>query len=162
METEEGRSVRVGITLANPSVTQLGEVRLAAPAPYDPKTIARLAMATSATGDLLVVRTKDGFQIRGFGDGRFGSPIDTLSIELVDPGILRLNTGLFQPYALINRGVTKIIAATRSDLAAYLQKHLGKSLPSEDVLETQAVWRECGALALLARMIVAKGHGGTG
>jgi hypothetical protein len=53
-----------------------------------------------------------------------------------------------------------IIAGTRTNLAWHLQRVLRKTLPKDDFLETQAVWRECIAIGDLARMIVTDGHGG--
>lgn len=66
-----------------------------------------------------------------------------------------------RPFAVVNRESNTIISSTGLDLAAYLQRHLRKALPQPDILETQAVWRECLALSNLAGAIVAQGHGGT-
>jgi hypothetical protein len=47
------------------------------------------------------------------------------------------------------------------DLVAHFQNKLHKALPaSGDFVETQAIWRECIAMAQLARSVLSLGHGG--
>jgi hypothetical protein len=77
-----------------------------------------------------------------------------------EPGIVRVGVGPFQPYAVLNGRADSIIAGSGDNPAHYLMRVLPKPLPENDILETQAVSRECLALGDLARMIVADGHGG--
>src|SRR5438067_1427433 len=72
----------------------------------------------------------------------------------------RVDIGPFRPYAILDGRSNYVLEATGTDLAHYLQRKLKKTLPSDDIQETQAVWRECLALADLARAILAEAHGG--
>src|SRR5205085_10439222 len=54
-----------------------------------------------------------------------------------------------------------VLASSRSNLPHILQNYLGKAFPGSDILETQAIWRECIALAEIARAVLEKGQGGT-
>ena len=73
---------------------------------------------------------------------------------------MRVDVGPYRPYAVLDGRSNNVIGVTGSDLAHYLQRKLEKALPNDGVLETQAVWRECLALADLVRMILSDGHGG--
>jgi len=86
--------------------------------------------------------------------------LDTVTIEIAEPGTVRVDVGPYRPYAVLDGRSNDIIGATGSDLAHYLQRKLAKAFPEDDFLETQAVWRECLALADLVRMILSDGHGG--
>jgi hypothetical protein len=48
-----------------------------------------------------------------------------------------------------------------ASLAHELQRRLHKRMPPDDLVETQAVRRECLALAALVRTLLEQGHGGT-
>jgi hypothetical protein len=83
-------------------------------------------------------------------------------VECYAPGIVRVGLGVFQPYVVFSGPNTVFTEAPRTiTLAAHLHGMLRQPLVQEDVLETQARWRECIALADLAREIVNGGHGGT-
>ena len=66
-----------------------------------------------------------------------------------------------RPFAILNRRSDPVIAGGQSDLAWYLENHLGKHNSQGDVAETRAIYHECLAFQELARHILADGHGGT-
>ena len=72
---------------------------------------------------------------------------------------MRVDVGPFRPFAVLDGRSNEIIESSGMDLAHFLQRKLEKALPPADFLETQAVWRECLALADLVRMILDDGHG---
>jgi hypothetical protein len=72
---------------------------------------------------------------------------------------VRVDVGPFRPFAVLDGRSNEIIESSGMDLAHFLQRKLEKALPPADFLETQAVWRECLALADLVRMILDDGHG---
>jgi hypothetical protein len=128
------------------------------PIAYDESQIAKLAPAVPQGGCLLVSPSGEGFNIWGFGRTRPVSWQVTVALEVSEPGTVRVNLGVLQPFAVLNGRSNPIIEGT--NLAHYLMRALQKALPVDDVLETQAVWRESLVLAILARMIATDGHGG--
>jgi hypothetical protein len=98
--------------------------------------------------------------IWAIGRERRGSLVDTIAVDIMEPGTIRVDVGPFRPYAVLNRGSASIIASAGTDLAHFLQRVLQKSFPVGDFFGTQAVHWECLALADLTRMILAHGHGG--
>jgi hypothetical protein len=159
LRSNEGRTTRVCVTVAAPEDFR-DAVAFATPVAYDASQIAKLAPAVPPDGCLVVSGSGDGLSIWGFGRSRTGAWLDTVTIEVTEPGIVRVDIGMFQPFAVLNGQSNPIIEGHRTNLGVYLQRVLQKALPVNDMLETQAVWRECLALADLARMIVAEGHGG--
>jgi hypothetical protein len=87
--------------------------------------------------------------------------LDTITIEIAEPGSVRVDIGLYRPYAVLDGRFNEVIGATGSDLADYLRRKLAKAFPKDDILKVQAIWRECGAPTDLVRMILSDGHGGT-
>ena len=102
----------------------------------------------------------DGFQIWGFAPALAIRALKTVTVETTEPGTLRVDVGPFRPFAVLDGRSIEIIAATGTDLAHFLRRKLEKAFPLADFLETQAIWRECLALADLVRMILEDGHGG--
>lgn len=159
LRSNEGRTTRVCVTVAAPENFH-DAVAFATPVAYDESEIAKLAPAVPRGGCLALSGASGGLSIWGFGRSRPGTWVDTVTIEVSEPGTVRVGVGPFQPFAVLNGRSNPIIEGTHINLAHYLQRVLRKALPADDMLETQAVWRECLALADLARMIVADGHGG--
>ena len=156
----EGRTTRVCIVVADPE-RFLDAVGFATPVTYDESQIVKLASAVPRSGCLLVSGLNDELTIWGFGRSRSGSSwMDTVTIDLAEPGTLRVGVGPFRAFAVLNGRSNLLLEGTQIDLAAYLQRVLRKELPQDDIIETQAVWRECLAVMDLVRMIVVDGHGG--
>lgn len=158
LRSNEGRTTRVCVTVSAPKNFH-DATAFAEPVAYEESQIAKLAPAVPGGGCLLVSGSSDGVSIWGFGRSRPRS-MDTVTIEISEPGTLRVGVGPFQPFAVLNGRSNPIIEGTHTNLASYLQRVLRKALPTDDFLETQAVWRECLALGDLTRMIVADDHGG--
>jgi hypothetical protein len=157
----EGRTTRVRIAVATPEKSYGAVVKLKAPVPYAESQIAALAPAVPASGGLVVSASSAGLTIWGFSRNWPVSPVDGITVELSEPGTVRIGVGPFRAFAVLNgRSDLVITASTSTHLAWYLQRILRKSFEAEDILEQQAVWRECLALVDLARVISADGHGG--
>ncbi len=160
LRCNEGRRTRVWVTVVTPENFH-DAAAFATTVPYDEAQIVKLAAAASRDGCLVVCGSVDGLRIWGLGRSRPGSRVDTVTIEVSQPGVVRVGVGLFQTFAVFNGRIVSMIEGTRTLLPAHLQGVLRKTLPTDDFIETQAVWRECMALADLARMILYDGHGGT-
>jgi len=132
-------------------------VKFATPVAYQESQIAKLAPSVPTDGCLLVSELSDRLSIWGFGRSW---PRDTVTIEISEPGTVRVGIGIYRAFAVFKGRSDLVIASTGIDLVSYLQGVLKKTLPADDFIEQQAVWRECFALVDLARMIIAAGHGG--
>jgi hypothetical protein len=86
--------------------------------------------------------------------------MNTLTLETLKPGTVRVGVGPFHPYAVLTGQRDWIIEGGKTDLPHYLQGILRKAVPVNDMLERQAAWRECLVLGKLAEHIHADGHGG--
>src|SRR5580765_3393459 len=128
--------------------------------PFEEEQIAKVAPALPSGGTLLVSTAGDGFEIWGFGRGR-QLEMWTVSLDVSEPGVIRVGAGPYQPFAVLDGRLDPIISATRIRLPHYLQGKLKKTSPTNDIIETQAVWHESIALGDLARVILTEGHGGT-
>jgi hypothetical protein len=159
LRSNEGRPTRVCATVAAPEHVP-GAIVFATPIAYDESQVAKLAPAVPPGGCLLVRGSSNGLNIWGFGRTRPGSWIDTVSVEVLQPGTLRVGVGPFQTFAVLNGRSNPILEGSHIELPAYLQRVLRKTLPTQDILETQAIWRESLVLGVLARKILAEGHGG--
>jgi transcriptional regulator with XRE-family HTH domain len=160
LRSNEGRPTRVRVAVASRTMIP-DAVALALPVEYDEPQVAKLAHVVPADGCLAVSVSEGALRIWGIARTRPGSWIDTVAAEISGPGTIRVDLGPFQPFAVFCGRSVSMIGGTRTNLAGHLQRTLRKNLPVTGVLETQAVWRECLALAHLARLIVDEGHGGT-
>jgi hypothetical protein len=159
LRSNEGRTAHVRLAVASPEHVP-GAIRFASPIAYEASEIARLAPAVPPGRCLGVVQVDDGFQIWGFAHRLATSALKTVVVETTEPGTVRVDVGPFRPFAVLDGRLNEIIEAIGSDLAHFLQRKLEKVFPPADILETQAIWRECLALADLVRMILDEGHGG--
>ena len=159
LQFNEGRTTRVCVSVAAPEDFH-DALPFATPVPYDESQIAKLAPAAPQGGCLVVSGSSDGLNIWGFGRSRPDAKINTVTIDVWEPGTVRVGVGPFQTFAVLKGRSNAFIEGTGTNLPDYLRRVLSKTLPEDDFLETQAVWRECLALRDLVRMIVADGHGG--
>ncbi len=159
LEVNEGRATRVRIALVAAGRIPESTV-FSAPAPYDAQQIAKLAQAAPQDGCLLVTAADDGLWIWGLGRERPAPHLGAIVLDVWEPGIVRVGIGPYPAFAVLNGRSNAVIEGRNTNLPRYLQRILGKSRPGDDALESKACWRECGAFADLARMIVADGHGG--
>jgi hypothetical protein len=156
LRSNEGRPTRVRLAVATPEQFP-GATAFASPLRYEETEIVKLAQAVPLDGCLGVALANGSLQIWGFAGWR---GLATVTIEITEPGTVRVDVGPFRPYAILDGRSNDVIGATDWDLAYHLQRKLAKALPNDDLLETQAVPRECLALADLVRMILSDGHGG--
>jgi hypothetical protein len=156
LTVDEGRPTRVRLVVIEPD---LGESALAfkEPVPYEAAQVSRLAPAVAPSGALAV--SSATATIWGMLPGGVGSWLDVLTILISGPGVLHLDAGPLRAYAVISGGRATLTSG--ASLAHELRRRLRKSFPPEDIGETQAVWRECLALAALVRRVLDQGHGGT-
>jgi hypothetical protein len=157
----EGRPTRVRMVVGNPEIS--AEVlAFKEPLPYVEAGIAKLAPAVCETGYLALGLSDNGINIWGIATHSPPLSLNSISLEISDPGVVSVGVGRFQPFAVFSGRSTTFLQAPKSlNLAHYLQTILGKALPVEDILETHAAWQECFALVHLARMVMDEGHGGT-
>jgi transcriptional regulator with XRE-family HTH domain len=160
LRTNEGRPTRVHVTIAARTMIP-DAVPLATPVEYDEIQVAKLAHVVPAGGCLALSAFEGTLKVWGLARSLPGNWIDTVVVEISGPGIVRVTLGPLQPFAVFHARSASMIEGSRISFAAHLQRILRKELPVTDILETQAVWRECLVLAHLVRMIVDEGHGGT-
>lgn len=159
LRSDEGRTTHVRLAVAAPEQVP-GPVPFTSPVAYEESAIVKLAPAVPLGRCLGIALANGKLQIWGFAHGSAVKALDTVTIEIAEPGTVRVDVGPFRPYAVLDGRSNEVIAATGSDLAHYLKQILAKAFPADDFLETQAVWRECRAFADLVRMILSNGHGG--
>jgi len=159
LQPNEGRTTRVSLAVAAPE-RHHGATIFASPVACEESAIVKLAPAVPIGHCLGVTVANDRLQIWGFAHKVVVRTLDTVAVEIAEPGTVRVDVGPFRPYAVLNRGSDDILESTGTDLPHYLQRKLRKGWPENDFLETQAVWRESLALADLVRMILGDGHGG--
>lgn len=160
LQFNEGRTTRFCVIAATPKDFH-DAIAFATPIPYNDSQIAKLAPAAPQGGCLAVSGFNDGLNIWGFGRSQPGAHIDTVTIDVWEPGTVRVGVGPFQTFAVFKgRSNTFIEGTTSTILPNYFRRILSKTLPEDDFLETQAVWWECLAMRDLVRMIFADGHGG--
>ncbi len=160
LRSDEGRLTRTKMAIVPRANT--ARYALRHPVPLTEATIARLAPAVPARGVIVVAATEAGIAITGIEPNAVLDPMTSVVVECYAPGIVRVGLGVFQPYVVFSGPNTVFTESPRhTTLAAHLQRLLGRQMLPEDLVETQAVWHECIALADLAREIVNGGHGGT-
>jgi hypothetical protein len=160
LRTEEARMISFSATLAArqdvPGATVLRNT-----VPYDENQVARIAPAVPLGGCLGVSLSVEGFAIWGLARGCPGASVNSITVRVSEPGVLRVSVGPFDPFAMLDGRSDLILDGANVSLADALQRALRKPMPVEDVVETQAVWREAIAVTELARIILREGHGGT-
>ena len=156
---DEGRATRACLAVS-PTMKFPDALAFGAPIPYGERTIAKLAPAVPRGGCLLISISDSRPEIWGIGRTRPISPVDAFTMDLSEPGVVRVNVGPFQPFIVLNGRSNPELVGSRITLADYLKRALRKALPANDIIDTQAVWRECGVLAILAKIIREHGHGG--
>jgi hypothetical protein len=159
LESNEGRMTRVRLFVGSPERVP-GARRFASPIPYESSEITKLAPALPPDHSFGLEETSGTFQLWGFAHRQAVRSLETIAIETAEPGTLRVDVGPFRPFAVLDGRSNEILAGTGIGLADYLRRRLEKNFPPNDMLETQAVWRECIALSDLARMILETNHGG--
>jgi hypothetical protein len=135
-------------------------VAFAFPARYEESQIAKLAPAAPRNGCLLVSHSNGQTNVWGLGRTRSSSSLNAVRIEVTEPGTVRIGLGPFQPFAVFDGRSNPIVGGSRISLADYVRRASRKEIPGDDFGESQAVWRECIALANLPRLILEDGHGG--
>jgi len=158
LRSNEGRTIRVGLAFTGDDTS--GATKFLYPCGYEESEILKLAPAVPLGHCLGVSVGNQTLQIWGFAHATTAR-VDTVCVYLTEPGTVRVDVGPFRPYAVLRGQSNDILAATGFDLAHYLQRILPKAFPEGDLLETQAVWRECLALAEIVRLVLRDGHGGT-
>src|SRR6202158_515359 len=159
LRTNEGRPTHFSATLVRRH-RHHAAIAFADTIPFEEEQIARLAPALPPGGTLVVSMGTGGFDIWGFGRGRH-MEMWAVRLDVSEPGVIRVGAGPYQPFAVLDGRLDPIISDTRTRLPHYLQGKLKKTSPTNDIIETQAVWHESIALGDLARVILAGGHGGT-
>jgi hypothetical protein len=159
LRSDEGRTTKVCLSFAEPGTFQ-DAIAFETPASFDESHIAKLAPAVPRSGSLVVSASSERLAIWGIGRSRPRAILGTMAIDMWDPGTLRISIQPYETYAVFKGRLIFLIEGSGRTLAQYLLRVLRKELGTGDFIETQAVWRECLALAELARIIVAAGHGG--
>jgi hypothetical protein len=160
LKSNEGRVTRVSVVVAAPG--SLGDATtFTTSVPYDESNIAKLAPAVSPNGCLVVSGQNNELSIWGLGRGRSRPWSDSVTVEISDPGIVRVGLGPFKTFAVFNGRSVSMIEAPEINLSVHLERILRKVFPQGDFIETQTIAREGAALVNLARAIVEDGHGGT-
>jgi hypothetical protein len=160
LRSNEGRPTRAHLIFANAG--ELGvALAFSEAAPYDADHVAKLAAAVPDGGYLAVSAPEGHLQIWGIGRVRH-TFWDTITAEIWGPGTIRVGVGPLSSFAILDGRENPVMGGTgHIDLVAHFQKKLHKSLPaSGEFVETQAIWRECIAMAQLARAVLSLGHGG--
>lgn len=158
LRENEGRMTNVRIAAAKPEAS-LGAQRFSMPVPYDEAQIAKLGPAVPPRGCLLV--DPDNMQIWAIYRQQFSSSDNTLILDVIRPGVVQVGVGPYRTFMVFSgRTATKVLASGYVDLPHSIRSALRKVIPNEDILETQAVWREALALADVAKNVRTNGHGG--
>lgn len=153
----EGRSTHVRIAAAARQ-TFMGMPQFSTPVPYEEAQIAKLGPAVPPRGCLLVDPTK----MEIWAISRQQLTFDTtMTLDVVRPGVVQVGVGPYRTFMVFaGRKATQVLASGNTDLPHSIRTALRKVIPTDDMLETQAVWREALALADVARNVRANGHGG--
>jgi hypothetical protein len=162
LREDEGRPTRVRIAVVPVGMSASSSYSLQRPLPYSERSIAKLAPAVPPHGCIIATLTAEGISMIGIEANAAIDPVTGVLVESYGPGVVRVGLGAFQPYVVFSGPNTVFTEAPRhTTLAAHLQRILGRPFPTSDLLEAQAGWHECLALADLARELVNGGHGGT-
>jgi hypothetical protein len=156
LQSNEGRTTCVRLAVATHDQFP-GAIAFDAPVRYEVSEIVKLAPAVPFGGSLGVELANETLRIWGYAAWRGRA---ALTVDITQPGTVRVDVGDFRPYAVLDGRSDKIIASSGWGLAFYLGDKLAKESPDDDPLEPQAVWLECLALVDLVRLILRDGHGG--
>lgn len=159
LRSEEGRPTRLFIVIADPGKLS-GTTIFAQHVPYDEGHIVKLAQAVASDDSLIVSVINGELRIVGFCRGRSSPGLDAITLEISDVGSIRVGVGPYKAFAVLDGRTDTSVEGTSISFAAQIQKALKKKLPSDDMLETQAAWRECLLIATLARHVLTAHHGG--
>lgn len=153
----EGRITNVRIVVANPQ-TLKGMPPFLTPVPYEDAQIAKLSPAVPPRGCLLV--DPGNMQIWAISRQQLEF-VNTITLDVVRPGVVQIGVGPYRTFMVFaGRTATQVLASGHVDLPHSISKALHKVLPTGDIHETQAVWREALALADVANNVRTNGHGG--
>jgi DisA bacterial checkpoint controller nucleotide-binding len=153
----EGRNTHVRLAAVTQQ-TREDILQFSVPVRYEESQIARLSPAVPHMGCLLVDLSK----MEIWGISRKQLPFDTITLKVVRPGVVQVGVGLYRTFLVFaGRTATQVLSTGNTDLPQAIRTALRKGIPTDDRLETQAVWREALALADVARNVVKNGHGGT-
>ncbi|MGA3168520.1 MAG: putative sensor domain DACNV-containing protein [Terriglobia bacterium] len=153
----EGRSTRVRIAAAARE-TFRGLPQFSTPIPYEKAQIAKLGPAVPPRGCLLVDPAK--MEIWAISRQQLAFHT-TMTLDIVRPGVVRVGVGPYRTFMVFDGPTaTQVLASGYVELPDLICRALRKVIPTHDMLETQAVWREALALGDVASNIRANGHGG--
>jgi sensor domain DACNV-containing protein len=159
--TNEERSTRARIVLAQPDLVPEA-FALETAVNYEPAQVAKLAHVVPPDGSLLVCPAGDRLQIWGFSETPPGGGDLRIMAEIAAPGIVRINLDTFTPYVVLSESKAFFVEGVAPvTLPDYLRRAMRKQLAADDIAALHQGSDECRALAVLARMIVDQGHGGT-
>lgn len=162
LKIDEGRSTRVRIAVVPRGLTMSARYALQHPRPFTEQEIAKLAPAVPAHGFLVATVHDEKIAITGIDPSASLDLLTGVVVECYEPGIVRVGLGPYQPYVVFSGPMTVFTAVPRhTTFAAHLMHSLGRPFRISDVDASQTTWRECLALADLAREVVNGGHGGT-
>jgi len=153
----EGRRTSVRIVAAMPTSSS-GMLQFAEPVPFNERQIAKLAPAVPPLGCLLVdPEAKEILAICG----REFARCATLILEVERPGVVRVGLDSRNTFLVFaGRDTVQVDGIRDIQLAHLIRSVFPAPSSTDDVNETQAVWREALALAMVARVIRTNGHGG--
>ncbi len=159
LRANEGRPTRARLALIEPERFGASTV-FATAVDCDEGTIAKLSPALPQDYYLGVTMSDEATRIWGFVHRANVRYFAIFSMQIVEPGVLRVDIGPFRPFAILDGRSNVTQASVGLDLAYFLEKRLSKLTPSDDIVAWQTVRNECLAFAELVRAVLAQGHGG--
>jgi hypothetical protein len=160
LTTNEGRPTRVRMAMLRHG-TRAGVQAFKRPIPYTEEAVGQLAPAVWSTGWLAVDVFQQPLCIWGISQHPIYDRIGAITIEVTDPGIIRVGIGALRSMVVFGGRSTAFLRdAQDMTLTTRLRSILGKDVSGKSMAETSTAWRECLALGLLARMVLEDRHGG--
>jgi hypothetical protein len=161
LTTNEGRPTRVRIAMVRQGLVD-NVLAFRHPVPYTEEEVAELAPAAWSTGSLAVDVSQHPSCIWGISLNPIYERLGAITIDVADPGTIRVGFGPFQSFVVFaGRATASPHGARDLALTARLRSLLGKDLTAQRAAESSTAWRECLALGFLARMVLEDRHGGT-
>ena len=158
--TDEGRLTRARIALVPDGLLDT-VLAFRRPVPYTEEEVAKVAPAVWSTGWLAVDPHQTPPAIWGLSRQSIYEHQHVMTIDISDPGIVRVGFGPFQPFVVFaGRSTASPLGGGDLSFTARLRAILD-DLPSSDGGSRDTVWRKCLALGSLARMVLEDRHGGT-